>query len=202
MNCSDIRERMMDVLYGEMLDSRACFEFFRHLQDCSECEQEYMQLIETRERLGEWEISESGQLPTPIAAAAPADQALPIRSRLGTLGAGSWVLRAAAALLMAVGALALLQRVGIHLPGETPVEVKRAALVEMAGDVFEDRILPERERQALFAQRVYEDLGTLRSARSDQELEDLKFWLAKLALRVDELESKQLPSQLERIRDR
>ena len=64
MNCDFLRERMMDVLYGEERDSRVCFEFFRHLEGCSDCKSEYLELIETREILSDWRIEE---LSAPVA---------------------------------------------------------------------------------------------------------------------------------------
>ncbi|MEE2821799.1 MAG: hypothetical protein VYA53_02340 [Acidobacteriota bacterium] len=56
MKCEEIRERMIDVLYGEEMSPRKGFEFFKHLGVCSDCDTEYLELLDTREKLGDWNI--------------------------------------------------------------------------------------------------------------------------------------------------
>ena len=56
MNCEQSQAGMIDVLYGEEVNPRLGFEFFQHLSQCSECNREYGEMVETREMLGEWKV--------------------------------------------------------------------------------------------------------------------------------------------------
>ncbi len=59
MNCDESRELILDVVYGEELQSRVCFDFFKHLDGCPDCSSEYREFMTTREMLQGWELEES-----------------------------------------------------------------------------------------------------------------------------------------------
>lgn len=61
MTCRNINELMINVLYGEDVTPRLCFDFFEHLHGCETCKLEYLSLLETRERLSDWDLSEIPQ---------------------------------------------------------------------------------------------------------------------------------------------
>ena len=58
MNCDESRELILDVVYGEELQSRICFDFFKHLDTCPDCAGEYREFLTTREMLQGWELEE------------------------------------------------------------------------------------------------------------------------------------------------
>lgn len=102
MNCEKYHNVMIDVLYGEEWNPRQCFEFFRHLEECGDCNREYLELIETRETLRQWEVSA-------------------VKSKTGFFrNRATWQVRkwwpllqkAAAGLLIVVGAVSILQYMG------------------------------------------------------------------------------------------
>lgn len=124
MNCQQIRERMMDVLYGEEVEARRCFEFFEHLDGCPDCRKEYLELLQTRELLARWELPE-GELER-------GETFSPLRFLPGWI---SWrgLARAAAGILMALGVLWILQAGGFW--PDRRVLVSEQQLVEMVNDV-------------------------------------------------------------------
>ena len=105
MNCRQCSEQMMDVLYGEEVEPRTAFDFFRHLVDCPDCESEYLELIETREMLGQWDepsmerVVDSTRFQT-----APPKKKFPWLPPAQKIAAG---------VLMLFGLLAMLQYAGI-----------------------------------------------------------------------------------------
>ena len=138
MNCKENRERTIDMLYGEEGDSRRCFEFFKHLEGCQECEQEYLELIRTREILGEWESEE-----------AHATDHLTGSGRVLSFVKPFWrlpwwptVQKVAAGFLIGVGGLFLLQYMG-YWGGQT-VSVSQQQLSEMVQDMIVARQAEER----------------------------------------------------------
>ena len=66
MNCDESRELILDVVYGEEVDSRACFNFFRHLDECRDCSAEYKEFLSTREMLKDWELDEPAEVPASV----------------------------------------------------------------------------------------------------------------------------------------
>ena len=62
MNCDEVQERMIDILYGEEVNARTNFTYFRHLADCPGCDQEYMELLRTREQLAEWTLEDAPEV--------------------------------------------------------------------------------------------------------------------------------------------
>ena len=71
MSCATMHERMMDVLYGEELNPDRCLEFFRHLESCPDCKAEYLELVETRSLLAQWDLGQA--VPEVRAATLPSD---------------------------------------------------------------------------------------------------------------------------------
>ncbi len=63
MNCDESRDLMLDILYGEELSSRTCFQFFQHIDACAECSGEYGELLQTREMLQSWQVDDSKAVP-------------------------------------------------------------------------------------------------------------------------------------------
>lgn len=170
MTCQHSIEMMMDVLYGEEVGPRQCFEFFEHLAQCSKCNQEYAELVETREMLSEWEsegmVSEVVAIPTP-------EVNYPDRKA----SAGWWPLlqKVAAGVLIVFGAYSLVQSTGL-LPEKGTVTVSEARLAEVIHDMTLARqvedwreigkaLLAMQEgleaRNRLQVQAVYEDMQNL-----------------------------------------
>lgn len=58
MTCEKCNELMMDVLYGEEVRPRIALPFFRHLEECPVCGEDYRELMQVRERLGEWKLDD------------------------------------------------------------------------------------------------------------------------------------------------
>ena len=149
MNCPQAQERMMDVLYGEELQARACFDFFGHLTGCEACKAEYLELIETRELLSEWEVKESFTASTPRAA-----RKLPFPAGRPS---SWWTLaqRVAAVVLMLVGAVTLLDLSGVRLfeTGVAGEELKQVVADEYRAN------LPEllEAVQAVLDEKIEED---------------------------------------------
>ncbi|HSR52695.1 MAG TPA: zf-HC2 domain-containing protein [Acidobacteriota bacterium] len=112
MNCKGIEQQMMDVLYGEALDSRECFAFFRHLQECSECRREYDELVETRRALSEWQVDDlpDGTLKPLIR---EWETESPSARPAASVSYWTWMQRAAAVFLMALGLWTLLAQAGL-----------------------------------------------------------------------------------------
>ena len=104
MKCSSSSELMVDVLYGEEIDSRTAFEFFKHLSTCSDCEADYFELLETRELLGQWDEPVSEEI-------VDKSTIVPrIRKKISWL---PLVQRIAAGILIFIGIFAMLQYVGV-----------------------------------------------------------------------------------------
>jgi hypothetical protein len=121
---------MMDVLYGEEVRPRICFDFFEHLGECSKCRQEYVELVETREMLAEWETEDlRGDL-------VGIPQAFVSSSLKPRASLNWWPLlqKVAAGVLIAVGAFWIFQAIGI-LPAPDTLAVSEAQLTEVIHDV-------------------------------------------------------------------
>jgi hypothetical protein len=152
---------MLDVLYAEEVTPRSSFEFFRHLRECVRCEKEYLDLVETRELLGQWDPPEvaDGQAIVDVA----------WKRRVPWWPA---VRKVAAGFLILLGMIALLQQVGI-VPQQNVSKAQLAAVVNEAirsrhqqdQQAFAEALLEVKEElQAhtqLAIQSVYEDLASL-----------------------------------------
>jgi hypothetical protein len=162
---------MVDVLYGEEIQSREAFEFFRHLTACAECEAEYLELMDTRELLAKWE--------DPVAEEVVKKNSF-IRNQWNFSGI-SWfslLQKVAAGFLMVLGLFVLLQYTGI-LPQENSrtMLVSDEQLAQMIHDVMVEKqvedwkvigtallsLKEEIEMQnKLGIQSVYQDMDELR----------------------------------------
>jgi len=126
---------MVDVLYGEEVNPRIAFEFFRHLSSCPECEAEYLELLETRELLGSWEdpVSEK-HLDGTIQGRNKAKWRFPGIAWFPALQ------KIAAGFLILVGIFTLLQAVGlVPQPNERAIVVSDQQLAEMIHDVMVEK---------------------------------------------------------------
>ena len=128
MTCDESRDLMLDVLYGEEVDSRGSFEFFRHLDACPDCSGEYRELLTTREKLRVWQLEE------PETAATRAPQARR-NTRLNPFAGGWWptLLKLAAGVLIVLGVTSIVQSYG-YLGGEKKI-VSQQQLTEMVHDM-------------------------------------------------------------------
>ncbi len=129
MTCQRYSELMIDILYGEEVRPRLCFEFFAHLGECTECRQEYIELIETREMLAQWEPEEI-----------TGEEVAIVRTGFDSRGSRRnwqwWSLlqKVAAGVLIAVGVFTVFQATGI-LPARDSAAVSEAQLTEVIHDV-------------------------------------------------------------------
>lgn len=128
MTCQRCGELMMDVLYGEDVQPRQAFDFFAHLKDCTNCERDYVELLETRELLSSWSVDDHvGQLVD----FGPTKRGI---SYWKSIEWGRLLQRVAAGFLILVGAVTVLQSVGL-LP-RSGAELSEARLTEMIHDVI------------------------------------------------------------------
>lgn len=128
MNCQECLNQMIDVLYGEDNDPRRCYLFFKHLEECPECDREYITLLETRELLGQWEINEQPAFDD--------GQSRFERPKLSGFRAAWWPLvqRIAASVLIVIGIISTLGFTGIW---KNPrVMVSQVELAEMVNDMI------------------------------------------------------------------
>ncbi len=167
MNCDSLRECMMDVLYGEERDSRVCFEFFRHLEGCSDCKNEYLELIETREILSDWRIGESSA-PLEKPDRSHRTELAPVAMPSSTAARESWfnqtwaiAQRIAAIVLVVEGAISLLGQAGLEIGGGEKLRVSQDDLVVLVSDMMESKLIRERDQVNRSVLRTYEswDLG-------------------------------------------
>ena len=124
MNCEVCRQGMMDVLYGEEVDARSSFDFFRHLDQCPACSQEYLELLETREALGQWKVEQEPEAEH----AKPGwnHRFLPWSRKVSWWGL---VTKVAATLLLVLGGLSLLDRLGYWRPSHRVVSQQELVLM-------------------------------------------------------------------------
>jgi len=180
MNCQSSIEMMMDVLYGEEVGPRLSFEFFEHLAHCSKCNQEYAELVETREMLSEWEPEEMAAEPVAIPTSG-----IKYPDRKASLQWWPLLQKVAAGVLMVFGAYSLFQSTGL-LPEKGTVTVSETQLAEVIHDMTLARqvedwreigkaLLAMQEgletRNRLQVQAVYEDMQNLEQ-RYVQALEE------------------------------
>ncbi len=125
MSCDEIRELMMDILYGEEVRPGEAARFFLHLRQCADCSSEYLELLETREMLQGWSLPAEDPEPVRLPESHPRWQ---ITRRLPVLQ------RIAAAILMLAGAVFLLQSVGL-LPAGNRQPMNEEQLQRMIHEV-------------------------------------------------------------------
>ena len=171
MNCPQIQERMIDVLYGELLEATVCFAFYKHLDGCEECSREFAELAETRRSLSEWEIEDS----SPELALASAESASAAAfTRAWWNGDSMWrfLPRAAALVLMAAGAWALMQQFVPGMAGGETVRLKKADLYPLVVEA----VAQEQDRIMQGLQGSFEDIQVqLERAQVDHQQELQRF---------------------------
>lgn len=139
MSCKTMHERMMDVLYGEELDADRCLEFFRHLESCRDCKAEYLELVETRSLLGQWDLGQA----VPGSAAGPGARILGFFGRIDRSPAWKVVYKAAACILILLGVAVIARDLG--WVERASLEVTRQELEVMINDVAVARQAEERQ---------------------------------------------------------
>ena len=178
MNCEQSQERMIDVLYGEEVNPRQGFEFFQHLSECPGCNREYMELVETREILGEWKLGHQ--------------TATEGQTRQTVLASGPWIgqvrwwpllQKIAAGFLIVVGVVSILQYMG-YLGGKRLV-ISERQLTETVQDMIVNQQTQERQLMLRALLRVKEDVELQQRTNVDQ----IEQYLISLEQRyVDNLE--------------
>ena len=124
MRCDQVRESILDVLYGEDVTMEESAAFFRHIDDCRECGREYSELLGTREVLSTWTVEEEFEVRE-----APSSLA-----RLRSMSVWNLVARVAAIFLVVVGAISLLQHAGLW--PDRHVVVSETQMAEMVHDMI------------------------------------------------------------------
>lgn len=151
MNCEQSQAGMIDVLYGEEVKPRLGFEFFQHLSQCSECNREYVEMVETREMLGEWKVEHQRASQPETGRAAFA-----FRRSLGRIGWWPVFQKIAAGFLIIVGVVSISQYMG-YLGGQRLV-ISEQQLTETVQDRIVAQQTEERQLMLRALLRVKEDM--------------------------------------------
>ena len=150
MNCELSQEKMIDVLYGEELSPRLCYQFFGHLERCESCNREYLEMLETRDGLSKWEVDPQ-QVDSPAA--------VPVAGWTGVLGNVGWwsvTQRIAAGFLIVFGMVAILQSMGFL--GGRKLMVSQDQLTALVSDTIVEQQAGERELMLRALLEVKEDI--------------------------------------------
>lgn len=178
MNCEQTRERMVDFLYAEELRPDPCFGFFQHLQNCAECKQQYLELVETREVMAQWNGS---------------DEMLAEEERIVPLGRFSrpgspwwWTMmpKVAAAVLIALGLLSIVRDLGFQ--DQRQVIVMEQELVKMLHDVTVVRQNEDRQVLGAMMLQVRDDLEQSRRRDLQQWYDYVQTWERTYQANLDE----------------
>lgn len=172
MNCQQSRALMMDILYDEEVSSEASFEFFGHVDKCHECDLEYRELLETRRLLGTWELeSPPGDGTDRIVNFHPRSGVKPSRAVSGAWYWSGMLARAAAVVLMLLGAFSLLRSSGVMY--QPTMSVSNEELAALVNDMIVEK---QSEDWQLFARALInlkEDLDLQRRQEMRVVFEDL-----------------------------
>ena len=152
MSCATMHERMMDVLYGEELNPDRCLEFFRHLESCPDCKAEYLELVETRSLLAQWDL---GQAVPEVRAGTGGKVRLFLR-RIDRNPAWRAVYKAAACILILLGMTVIARDLG--WAERATLEVSRQELETMINDVAVARQEEERRLIGQYLIQVRDDV--------------------------------------------
>ncbi len=152
MSCKTMHERMMDVLYGEEVNPDRCLEFFRHLESCPEAKAEYLELVETRSLLGQWDLGQA----VPEARAGAGGKVRRIFRRIDRSPAWRAVYKAAACILILLGMTVIARDLG--WTERAALEVSRQELETMINDVTIARQEEERRLIGQYVVEVRDDL--------------------------------------------
>ncbi|RPJ85030.1 MAG: hypothetical protein EHM18_11080 [Acidobacteria bacterium] len=192
MNCDESRELILDVVYGEEVPSRSCFDFFKHLDSCPDCTSEYREFLSTREMLQSWQLEEPSAAESSVKSAARPW----MQGRRFLLDSGSWwgmLQKVAAGVLILMGIASIFQHYG-YLGGRK-VMVSEQQLTEMVHDMIvvsqaqERRVIGQeliRFSEAVDLQRnqdlqdVYNNLVSLEQRYTDNLEENNRYLKALL----------------------
>ncbi len=182
MNCDESRELILDVVYGEEVPSRTCFDFFKHLDGCPDCSSEYRELLTTREMLQGWELDEPSAAEPPVKnGAKPWMQSQ--RRRLGSVSWWSMLQKVAAGFLILMGIVSIFQHYG-YLGGRK-ILVSEKQLTEMVHDMIVVNQAEERHMIGKVLIQFREDVDLQRN----QDMQDVYNNLVSLEQRyADNLE--------------
>ncbi len=182
MNCDESRELILDVVYGEELQSRICFDFFKHLDSCPDCTSEYREFLVTREMLQGWQLEEpSAADPRLESPARPWMQNQ--RRRLGSVSWWGMLQKVAAGFLILMGIVSIFQHYG-YLGGRK-ILVSEQQLTEMVHDMITVNQAEERRLIGQALVHLKEDVELQRN----QDMQDVYNNLVSLEQRyTDNLE--------------
>ncbi len=182
MNCDESRELILDVVYGEEVPSRTCFDFFKHLDGCPDCSSEYRELLTTREMLQSWELDEPSAAEPPVNnGAKPWMQSQ--RRRLGSVSWWSMLQKVAAGFLILMGIVSIFQHYG-YLGGRK-VLVSEKQLTEMVHDMI---VVDQTEERRMIGKALVAFREDVEAQRS-QDMQDVYNNLVSLEQRyADNLE--------------
>ena len=154
MTCELAQERMIDVLYHEGESPAQSAEFFRHLDGCSSCRNDFLGLIQARQWLGAWDIEEEEAVaPTKVRPAS---------------GFNWWsaLQKLAASVLIVVGAVSIFRGTGLW--GDS-LSVSERQLMELVTDIVVSR---QTEHELVIGNvlRSVADSASLQQAAYQQDL--------------------------------
>lgn len=151
MSCTTMHERMMDVLYGEELNPDRCLEFFRHLESCSDCKADYLELVETRSLLAQWDLGQA----VPEARAGTGGKVRLLLRKVDRSPAWRAVYKAAACILILLGMTVIARDLG--WAERATLEVSRQELETTINDVVVARQVEERRLIGQYLVQMRED---------------------------------------------
>ena len=152
MSCNTMHERMMDVLYGEELNPDRSLEFFRHLESCPDCKAEYLELVETRSLLGQWDLGQA----VPEQPAGTGAKVLGFLRGIDRSPAWRVVYKAAACILILLGMTVIARDLG--WVEQADLQVTRQELETTINDVVVARQEEERRLIGQYVIQVRDDL--------------------------------------------
>lgn len=165
MNCQESQDIVMDVLYGEISSPRQVYLFHDHLSSCPQCKQGYLDLLETREILGGWNLEES----VPSVGVETSD------GRWNwPRSAGRWwpgLQKVAASVLIILGFLSILQFAGLWQRSGQSVSEEQMA--EMIHDVMVARQVEDWKVIGSALLSLKEEVETQNRAEMRQVFEEL-----------------------------
>lgn len=183
MNCDESRELILDVVYGEEVQSRSCFDFFKHLDTCPDCSGEYREFLTTREMLQSWELAEPSAAEEPPAKISAKPWMQNQRRRLGSVSWWLMLQRVAAGFLILMGIVSIFQHYG-YLGGRK-LMVSEKQLTEMVHDMI---VVDQAQERHLIGKALVAFREDVESQRS-QDMQDVYNHLVSLEQRyADNLE--------------
>lgn len=169
MSCKLTEERMMDILYGDELSPELCLEFFQHLESCSRCMTEYLELVETRSILGHWDLGETISDET----MGRGRNLISFSNRFAASHSWRVVQKVAAVVVVLMGITVLVQHLG--WVEKRTLDVTREELAVMINDIAVSRQAQERRLVGKVMVQLRDDLEKTHRRDLGQIEEDLRF---------------------------